>query len=172
MYVYKCVRVRVQIINRLQLCFVALFPKIVYSQQFEEWKSSQQWWNRVVLLWWFSNHCHSAQTMPQLEWSQATLEFRSDEITSNLTKTKQSPAVFLWTPFFAWVRGENPAAVSLLQLQVRFPLSSPRVLDKLSHCWKQGNLTILLIRLGLLKTPWHSKISSLLKARQLWPKIE
>lgn len=164
---------RVQIINRLQLCFVALFPKIVYSQQFEEWKSSQQWWNRVVLPWWFSNHCHSAQTMLQLEWSQSTLEFHSDEITSNLTKTKQSPAIFLWTPFFVWVRGENPADVSLLQLQVRFLLSSPpRVLDKLSHCQKQGNFTILRIRLCLLKTLWHSKISSLLKAQQLWPRIE
>lgn len=164
---------RVQIINRLQLCFVALFPKIVYSQQFEEWKSSQQWWNRVVLPWWFSNHCHSAQTMLQLEWSQATLEFHSDEITSNLTKTKQSPAIFLWTPFFVWVRGENPADVSLLQLQVRFLLSSPPEFWINYHTVRNKAISrSSSIRLCLLKTLWHSKISSLLKAQQLWPKIE
>lgn len=163
---------RVQIINRLQLCFVALFPKIVYSQQFEEWKSSQQWWNRVVLPWWFSNHCHSAQTMLQLEWSQATLEFHSDEITSNLTKTKQSPAIFLWTPFFVWVRGENPADVSLLQLQVRFLLPPPEFWINYHTVRNKAISRSSSIRLCLLKTLWHSKISSLLKAQQLWPKIE
>lgn len=164
---------RVQIINRLQLCFVALFPKIVYSQQFEEWKSSQQWWNRVVLPWWFSNHCHSAQTMLQLEWSQATLEFHSDEITSNLTKTKQSPAIFLWTPFFCvgkrWESCRRFTAPAPGQIPFVLP---PESWINYHTVRNKAISRSSSIRLCLLKTLWHSKISSLLIARQLWPRIE
>lgn len=131
-FVCLCTFVRVQTISALQDYFAALLPKIVYSQRVEERKSPRQWWNRVMLPWWFSNHCHSAQTMLQLEWSQATLKFHSDEITSNLQKMKESPAIFLLTPFLSgW--------------EVRIPLSSQFCncrLFPLSLKWvKRYNLT-------------------------------
>lgn len=142
-FMCSCFFVQVQTISRLRDYFVARLPKIVYSQRAEEWKSSQQWWNRVMLPWWFSNHCHSAQTMLQLEWSQATLKFHGDEITSNLQKRNRVQLYFFWPRF--WMRGNTPTASSILQ-----PSANLLVLKVSRQVWTYSKaLKLLCVKLDV-----------------------